>query len=196
MPHGESRAAGGCAQRGLVQPEVRRLSAGAVQSAETSALHLDALRDLKQVNAHLVAAAAYPVLETKGELLPSRLRYSRPQVSWDADGLSSSSWPGLSGPPIPARVPRQVARTSRAMTSEVRRRRVSTNLRSAVAPRGRHARHRREGLSGDPARRPAAAHGVGFQRNGPSGRRRHRRCYNVMVGRPAMAGRGSPPRST
>ena len=43
-------------------------------TAETSALHLDALRDLKRVNAHLVAAAAYPVLEGKGELLPSRLR--------------------------------------------------------------------------------------------------------------------------
>jgi len=26
------------------------------------------------VNTHLVAAAAYPVLESKGELLPSRLR--------------------------------------------------------------------------------------------------------------------------
>jgi phosphate:Na+ symporter len=51
-----------------------RLRGGAVQSAETSTLHLDALRDLKQVNAHLVAAAAYPVLENKGELLPSRLR--------------------------------------------------------------------------------------------------------------------------
>ena len=34
----------------------------------------DVLRDLKQVNAHLVAAAAYPVLKTQGELLPSRLR--------------------------------------------------------------------------------------------------------------------------
>ncbi len=51
-----------------------RLREGDVGSAETSALHLDALRDLKQVNAHLVAAAAYPVLEGKGELLPSRLR--------------------------------------------------------------------------------------------------------------------------
>ena len=37
-------------------------------------MHLDALRDLKNVNTHLVAAAAYPVLESKGELLPSRLR--------------------------------------------------------------------------------------------------------------------------
>jgi phosphate:Na+ symporter len=51
-----------------------RLREGRVGTIETSALHLDALRDLKQVNAHLVAAAAYPVLESKGELLPSRLR--------------------------------------------------------------------------------------------------------------------------
>ena len=50
------------------------LREGRVGSVETSALHLDALRDLKRVNAHLVAAAAYPVLEGKGELLPSRLR--------------------------------------------------------------------------------------------------------------------------
>ena len=45
-----------------------------VGSVEISALNLDALRDLKRVNAHLIAAAAYPVLESKGELLPSRLR--------------------------------------------------------------------------------------------------------------------------
>jgi phosphate:Na+ symporter len=51
-----------------------RLREGRAGSAETSALHLDALRDLKRVNAHLVAAAAYPVLEGKGELLASRLR--------------------------------------------------------------------------------------------------------------------------
>lgn len=50
------------------------LRQGKITSVETSALHLDALRDLKRVNAHLVAAAAYPVLEGKGELLPSRLR--------------------------------------------------------------------------------------------------------------------------
>ena len=44
------------------------------RGAEAGALHLDVLRDLKQVNAHLVAAAAYPVLKNQGELLPSRLR--------------------------------------------------------------------------------------------------------------------------
>ena len=52
-----------------------RLRAGRIDTIETSTLHLDALRDLKNINAHLVAAAAYPVLENKGGLLPSRLRY-------------------------------------------------------------------------------------------------------------------------
>ena len=51
-----------------------RLRAGRPDTVETSALHLDALRDLKNVNTHLVAAAAYPVLENMGELLRSRLR--------------------------------------------------------------------------------------------------------------------------
>jgi phosphate:Na+ symporter len=50
------------------------LREGRIDSVETSALNLDALRDLKRVNAHLVAAAAYPVLESRGELLTSRLR--------------------------------------------------------------------------------------------------------------------------
>ena len=50
-----------------------RIRAGRVESVETSALHLDLLRDLKRINAHL-AAAAYPVLEQHGELLSSRLK--------------------------------------------------------------------------------------------------------------------------
>jgi phosphate:Na+ symporter len=51
-----------------------RLRSRRADTTETSSLHLDALRDLKIVNNHIVAAAAYPVLENKGELLPSRLR--------------------------------------------------------------------------------------------------------------------------
>jgi phosphate:Na+ symporter len=51
-----------------------RLRSGRIDTAETSALHLDALRYLKSVNAHLVAGAAYPLLEGKGDLLASRLR--------------------------------------------------------------------------------------------------------------------------
>lgn len=53
-----------------------RLRSKLPDTTETSALHLDALRDLKVVNNHIVAAAAYPVLESKGDLLPTRLRPS------------------------------------------------------------------------------------------------------------------------
>jgi phosphate:Na+ symporter len=41
---------------------------------KTAGLDPDLLRELKRVNGHLVAAAAYPVLEGQGELLSSRLR--------------------------------------------------------------------------------------------------------------------------
>ena len=51
-----------------------RMRQGSLASSETSALHLDLLRDLKSINSHLVAAAAYPILERARELLPDRLR--------------------------------------------------------------------------------------------------------------------------
>ncbi|MCQ4162171.1 Na/Pi cotransporter family protein [Roseomonas sp. GC11] len=57
-----------------VAAHFQRLRDGRLDAVETSALHLDALRDIKLVNGHLIAAAAYPVLEHAGELLPSRLR--------------------------------------------------------------------------------------------------------------------------
>lgn len=44
------------------------------EAVEGSSLHLDLLRELMRLNGHLVAAAAYPVLEGQGELLSSRLR--------------------------------------------------------------------------------------------------------------------------
>ena len=50
-----------------------RIRAGRVESVETSALHLNLMREMKRVNSH-ISAAAYPVLDRLGELLPSRLR--------------------------------------------------------------------------------------------------------------------------
>ncbi|HVL21119.1 MAG TPA: Na/Pi cotransporter family protein [Amaricoccus sp.] len=50
-----------------------RLSEGTPQSIETSAIHLDTIRDLKQINS-LLASIAYPVLEERGMLRGSRLR--------------------------------------------------------------------------------------------------------------------------
>jgi phosphate:Na+ symporter len=67
-------------EAGATEAHFRRIRAGRVESVETSALHLDVLRDLKRINAH-IAAAAYPVLEKLGELLPSRLRQDEP-AAW------------------------------------------------------------------------------------------------------------------
>jgi phosphate:Na+ symporter len=52
----------------------QRLRSGNAMTLETSSLHLDALRDLKRINSHLVEGTAYPVLQPRGELLPTRLR--------------------------------------------------------------------------------------------------------------------------
>lgn len=52
----------------------QRLRSGNMATLETSSLHLDALRDLKRINSHLVEGTAYPVLQSRGELLPTRLR--------------------------------------------------------------------------------------------------------------------------
>ena len=49
-----------------------RLRKGTVKSVETSEIHLDAIRDLVQINT-LLTAVAYPILEQSGELLDSRL---------------------------------------------------------------------------------------------------------------------------
>jgi len=51
-----------------------RLRSRNIETIETSALHLDALRDLKQVSSHLIEASAYPILRRNGDLLPTRLR--------------------------------------------------------------------------------------------------------------------------
>jgi phosphate:Na+ symporter len=54
-----------------------RLRDGLPETIETSALHLDVLRDLKRINAHLTTVA-YPILEQTGELRGSRLRAPTP----------------------------------------------------------------------------------------------------------------------
>ncbi len=50
-----------------------RLRHGHLGSAQASAWHLDVLRDFKQINSHIVAAAACPVLESDGGLKQTRL---------------------------------------------------------------------------------------------------------------------------
>lgn len=50
-----------------------RLREGTVKSLETSSIHLDTIRDLKQINS-LLASIAYPVLEEQGMLRETRLK--------------------------------------------------------------------------------------------------------------------------
>jgi phosphate:Na+ symporter len=60
------------AEMAAVDSHFARLREGRPESIETSAIHLDVIRDLKRINAHF-ASAAYPILEAAGELRPSRL---------------------------------------------------------------------------------------------------------------------------
>jgi phosphate:Na+ symporter len=61
------------AEREAMESHLQRLREGTLASIETSALHLDILRDLKRINAH-VTSVAYPSLEASGVLRGSRLK--------------------------------------------------------------------------------------------------------------------------
>jgi phosphate:Na+ symporter len=61
------------AEMAATTAHVARLRAGRLETAATSALHLDLLCDMKLINSHIVSAAAYPLLQRAGELLPSRV---------------------------------------------------------------------------------------------------------------------------
>jgi phosphate:Na+ symporter len=63
------------AEQSCAESHLARLREGRTESIETSSLHLDILRDLKRIHAH-ICSAAYPVLEAAGELAPSRLKDS------------------------------------------------------------------------------------------------------------------------
>lgn len=52
---------------------VEKMRCGRHETVQASSLYLDLLRDMKLLNSHIVAAAAYPVLERSGALLPSRI---------------------------------------------------------------------------------------------------------------------------
>lgn len=60
------------AERAAADSHLQRLRAGKASSIETSSLHLDILRDLKRIVAHLTDVA-YPILEASGQIRQSRL---------------------------------------------------------------------------------------------------------------------------
>lgn len=57
----------------VTEAHFARVRNGGPEGVETGAMHLDVIRELRRINGHLVNAA-YPILEERGELLPSRLR--------------------------------------------------------------------------------------------------------------------------
>jgi phosphate:Na+ symporter len=70
----EEKEAFRAAETAATTAQFERLRAGRADLDEAGALMVDTVRDIIRVNTHLVAASAYPVLESQGELLPSRLR--------------------------------------------------------------------------------------------------------------------------
>ncbi|HEV7820560.1 MAG TPA: hypothetical protein VGO84_05220, partial [Burkholderiales bacterium] len=61
-----------------------------LSSIETSALHLDIIRDLKRINSH-ICSIAYPTLESAGVLSPTRLRETGKHVSADAPAVAKDA---------------------------------------------------------------------------------------------------------
>jgi len=62
-------------ERQSSERHLERLRDGRTDSLRTSSLHLDMLRDLKRINAHIVSVA-HPILDESGLLVESRLRAS------------------------------------------------------------------------------------------------------------------------
>ncbi len=60
-------------ERQSAERHLQRLRDGRAESIETSSLHLDMLRDLKRINAH-IASVAHPILDDSGLLIESRIR--------------------------------------------------------------------------------------------------------------------------
>jgi len=60
-------------ERQSAERHLARLRAAQSESVETSSLHLDMLRDLKRITAHL-ASVAHPIMDEQGLLDESRLR--------------------------------------------------------------------------------------------------------------------------
>jgi len=61
------------AERQAAENHLGRLRAGRPESIDSSALHLDLLRDLKRIHSH-ICAIAYPLLDEAGQLHRSRLK--------------------------------------------------------------------------------------------------------------------------
>lgn len=86
-------------ERRIAEKHMARLREGRVESIETSALHIDILRDLKRIHSH-ICSTAYPALEAAGQLNRTRLKplgmrsnKKKPHAANGASGLIADSAP-------------------------------------------------------------------------------------------------------
>jgi phosphate:Na+ symporter len=70
------------AERDATENHFVRLKDGRPETLETSAIHIDIIRDLKRIHGHLTATA-YPLLEAEGELAETRLRKQNAELRQD-----------------------------------------------------------------------------------------------------------------
>jgi phosphate:Na+ symporter len=80
-----------------------RLRAGRPESIDSSALHLDILRDLKRIHSH-ICAVAYPILDEAGQLHRSRLkRFDRQAMAEDqVEDAAAGDQPAVAAEDTPA----------------------------------------------------------------------------------------------
>jgi phosphate:Na+ symporter len=88
------------AERQAAENHLARLRAGRPESIDSSALHLDILRDLKRIQSH-ICAIAYPLLDEAGQLHRSRLKRFDRQAA--AEEQTAAADPR--GDDVPAPVP-------------------------------------------------------------------------------------------
>ncbi|MCE3247643.1 MAG: Na/Pi cotransporter [Geminicoccaceae bacterium] len=83
------------AERQAAENHLARLRAGRPESIDSSALHLDILRDLKRIHSH-ICAVAYPLLDEAGQLYRSRLKRVERRAMQDEE---TSERRASAGPP-------------------------------------------------------------------------------------------------
>lgn len=85
----------------LAEKHYARLREGRPESIETSAIHLDIVRDLKRINGHLTSAA-YPILEAAGLLGATRLVESAAGAAPASEAAAPAATAPAAAPAKPA----------------------------------------------------------------------------------------------
>jgi phosphate:Na+ symporter len=79
-------------ERAYADSHLGRLAGNAIDSIETSSLHLDLIADLRRINSH-ICSVAYPILEQAGVLARTRLKSPEPDaLAAVSDAEDKSAW--------------------------------------------------------------------------------------------------------